>query len=330
MPGPEALLENVLAVRRGRLDRQTLRELLIAATQDERIDEARRAWLRARPWPEACRAELEAYLAHEAPPNPEVEAMRAADPHFDARVAAIAAHARPGDVIAWTSDQPGLPWSLMRGAYGPWMHVSIVLDDGLLLDPYWPEGCTISTPAAAVAKSFARVRANAFVITRLAEPLAPEALAGLCEAARAEMGKPYSFVARLDRPSPHASCSRITWELFKAQGRDLAPEGQRMFRTAIAPQDLVLQPVAYVHVDGQVELDPQIAPPPDGLVPFLTRCLDVGMHTVPGLQDFLFQFQAPVTWLFMTGMATLGRETRPGFPDLPLKWEGRLADGMAR
>src|SRR6185295_15964141 len=97
--------------------------------------------------------------------------------------------------------------------------------DGLLLDPYWPEGLTISTPAAAVAKSFARVRANAFMITRLPEPLAPEALAALCAAARAGLGRPYSFVARLDQPSPHASCSRIAWELFRAQGRDLAPDG---------------------------------------------------------------------------------------------------------
>ncbi|MDB5099892.1 MAG: Permuted papain-like amidase enzyme YaeF/YiiX, family [Cyanobacteria bacterium RYN_339] len=333
MTAPVILMQNVLATRFGVLDRQTLRALLVAATQAGRLEPDARAWLEALAWPPACRAELAAFCqqaeAGEAV-NPEVGAMRACDPHFDARVAAIAAHARPGDVIAWTSDQPGLPWSLMRACYGPWMHVSIVLDDGLLLDPYWPEGWTISTPAAAVAKSFARVKANAFVITRLADALPPEALAALCAEARAGLGKPYSFVARLDRPSAHASCSRIAWELFRAQGRDLAPDEGRMYKTAIAPQDMVLDPVAFVHVDGRVELDPQIVPPPDGIIAFLTRCLDGAMHALPGFQDFMFGFQAPVTWLFMTGMATLGREIRPGFSAEALKLEGRLADGMVR
>jgi hypothetical protein len=103
-----------------------------------------------------------------------------------------------------------------------------------------------------------------------------------------------------------------------------------MYHTAIAPQDMVLAPVALVHVDGRVELDPPIAPAPAGMIAFLTRCLDGTMHALPGFQDFMFQFQAPVTWLFMTGMATLGRETRPGFSEQALKLEGRLADGMAR
>jgi hypothetical protein len=312
----DVLLNNVLAIRGKRLDRRKLRELLVVAAQDGVLDAVERAWLEALPWPADCRAELNAYLRRceggEAP-NPEVEAMRLRDPRFDQRVAALVTHARPGDIIGWSSDQPGLPWSLMRAAYGPWMHVSVVLDDGLLIDPYWPEGLTLSTPASAIAKSFTRIKASEFVITRPEPALTPEQITALCQAGRAELGRPYAFVARLDKPSVQVSCSRAAWELYKAQGVDLATDESRMYRTAIAPADMVCRPIAHVYVDGRVELDPAPVPAPQGTIASLVHLLDDAMADMLPFQDFMYRFKAPVTWLFMTAMAKMGRETRPGF-----------------
>jgi hypothetical protein len=319
LPKGDVLLRNVLAAHRGRLNVRLLERLLVLAAQDGEIDARERALLDSLPWPTDCRHMLDATLAHVDAGevlNLEVEAMRLRDPHFDARVAALVAHAKPGDVVVWSSDQQGPPWNLMRAAYGPWMHVSVVLDDGRLLDPYWPDGVTVSTPEAAIAKSFNRVMASEFLIARLAVPLDEAQLQAFSNAARAALGKPYSFVAMLDRPASASSCSRVAWDLFRSIGLDLAPAGSRMYRSAISPVDFVFTPLAHVRVDGSIDLTPPRPTRPTGLVAYLTARLDDVMSALPTFQRFLFGFQAPVTWIFMTGMARLGRETRPGFRKL--------------
>lgn len=316
----KTLMQNTLAAHGARLDAAMLERLLVIAAQDGVVDAEERAVLEAQRWPAACRETLNAYLASADAgrvDNPEVALMRGRDPHFDARVVALTAHARPGDFIAWSSDQRGFPWNIMQDSYGQWMHVSLVLSDGLLLDPYWPEGVTVCTIEAAVAKSFNRIRANAFAVTRPHEPLSPEALAAVSDRARELLGKPYAFIAALERPCDRGSCTRVIWDLFREQGVDPAPEARRLLKTAVTPGDLVHRPVMAMDVHGRLELEPALVTVPATLLARVVYWLDAAMFGWLPLRDFLFSFEAPTTRLFMFGMDHFGRETRPGFALAP-------------
>lgn len=232
------------------------RELAIVAAQDGIVDADERLVLAGIPMDGAARQYRDRFLASSGSNglavNPEVEAWRRHDPAFDAKVAAVREYARPGDLILWRSDQEGFPWNLMKRAYGPFQHVCVVLGDGKVLDPYWPDGVTVSTVESAVAKSFHRIKASEMVIVRPAGKLSLEQVEKLTGRAYALQGKAYALVSPLDRPGDAMSCARAAWEVFLAAGIDLAPVDRRMYPIVISPGDFARDPVATILADGRV------------------------------------------------------------------------------
>ena len=301
------LLRNALAGRRRPLGPEALLALWATAVQGGRLGDDERAWLLDRPvTPEADAlraALLRACAPDGAAPNPEVAAHRRADPHVDRKLAALAAHARPGDLLFWRSAERRFPWGLMRRVYGPWMHVSLVLADGRLLDPYWPEGTTVSTMEAALAKSARRIRACELLVARPATPLPPDALAAVTEAALAQVGRPYGLLGVPGRPSPTASCARSVNEHFQAHGIDLMADRPRLFHTTVTPRDVLQPGVALIRADGAVELGgPFTDGDPRAWVSGLARFLERHAVRLPGGERFVLALGRPLTWLFMVTM----------------------------
>lgn len=314
------LLQNALAGRRRPLGPEAFLAVWATAVQGGGLGEAERALLTGLPLtPEgeqlraallrACRADGEA-------PNPEVAAIRRADPHFDRRLAALAAHARPGDLIFWRSAERRFPWSVMRRAYGPWMHVSLVLEDGRLLDPYWPEGFTVSTPEAALAKSLRRIRAAELLVARPARPLSAEALAAVTARAHAQIGRPYGLLALPYRPHPAASCSRAVWEVFHEQGIDLLADRERLYRSTITPRDVVQPGIALIREDGCVETEEFPSAEPGPLLSSFARGLERLVMGLPGGERLVLSLGRPLTWIFMVTMlpAAIAPPERPAPP----------------
>lgn len=311
------LLRNALAGRRRPLGPEAFLALWATAVQAGRLGDAERGLLEAlrlRPDAEPLREALMRACAPDGDaPNPEVAAARRADPHFDRKVAAVVAHARPGDLLFWRSAETRFPWAVMRRAYGPWMHVSLVLADGRLLDPYWPEGTTVSTVEAAIAKSARRIRAGELMVARPATPLAGAALEATTARAYADVGRPYGLLGVPGRPSPSASCARAVWEYHHAHGVDLMGDRPRLFHTTLTPRDLVQPAIALIRPDGTVEAGAWPDPEPSRGIGRLARFLEgVAVHRL-GLERFVLMLGPFLTWLFMVTM--LPRPIAPPEPE---------------
>ena len=209
MPRPLQHLENVRAWLPRRVDRAGLLELWALAVHGGVPGPEVWAWFQALPVTPDAALLREALLAGE-PRNPEWEQERGRDEGLERRVAALLEHAQPGDMVFWRSLEPGFPWWVMRTVYGPWMHVSVVLADGRLLDPYWPEGAVIVTPGAAMAKNSRRIRACELLVARPTPQLDATAVARLTAAAEALVGRPSTSSARPTgpRPAPRAPGTR--------------------------------------------------------------------------------------------------------------------------
>lgn len=298
-------------------------DLAVVAAQDGRLDEKERAALETVPMdPDAARfrdAFLEAVGPDGAALNPEVEAWRRVDPDFDARVSALRQHAAAGDLILWKSDQSAFPWNLMKGSYGPWQHVSVVLADGNLLDPYWPDGVTVSTVESAVAKSSRRIKASEMVIVRPAGSLSLESLKALTGRAYELQGRGYALLAPEGEEGAAMSCARAAWEVFKAGGVDLVPASDRMYPILVSPGDFARNPVARILRDGSVDLtdshDLSTDRPGTALARFLSGGSRVALR-FPFLLRGMALIQEPVIHWLMDRMAA-------GAP--PLTGTGALA-----
>lgn len=317
MPRGLILLRNALAGRRRPLGPEAFLAVWTTAVQAGRLGDAERAMLadlRLRPDAEPLREALMRACAPDADaPNPEVAACRRADPHFDRKVAAVAGLVRPGDLLFWRSAETRFPWGVMRRAYGPWMHVSMVLADGRLLDPYWPEGTTISTIEAAIAKSARRIRASELLLTRPATPLAGAALEAVTARSYADVGRPYGLLGVPGRPSPSASCARAVWEYHHAHGVDLTGDRPRLFHTTVTPRDTLQPAYALVRADGSVEHDPTPETEPSQGIGRLARFLEgIAVHRL-GLERFVLMLGPFLTWLFMETM--LPRPIAPPEPE---------------
>lgn len=300
------LLRNFLAGRKRPLGPEAFLALWATAVQTGRLDPEPRAFLmglRLAPEAEGLRdALLRACAPDGTAPNPEVAAIRRVDPHFDRKLAALQAHARPGDLVFWRSAERRFPWGVMRRAYGEWMHVSLVLADGRLLDPYWPEGTTVSTFEAALAKSFRRIRACELMVTRPATPLPPEALGAVTRAAYAQVGRPYGLLAVPGREARAASCSRSVWEHFAAHGIDLMAARRRLFHTTVTPRDVLQPPLALIREDGAVATAGFPEGEPSAWLGTLARVLERATVRLPGGERFVLSLGRPLTWLFMVTM----------------------------
>lgn len=318
------LLRNFLAGRRRPVGPEAFLALWATAAQTGRIGEAERDWLAALPLTSAAAPLREALLRALAPdgtaPNPEVAAIRRADPHFDRKLAALTAHARPGDLVFWRSAELRFPWGVMRRAYGPWMHVSLVLADGRLLDPYWPEGTTVSTFEAAIAKSARRIRACELMVTRPASPLDAGALEAVTARAYAELGRPYGLLSVPHRPHPAASCARAVWEYFQDHGIDLMAGRERLFHTTLTPRDVIQPAVALIRADGAVETRGFPSPEPSRHLGALARFLERTAVFRLGLERGVLALGRPLTWLFMVTMLP-----RPIAPQAPGSEAGTAA-----
>lgn len=311
------LLRNALCGQRRPLGPEAFLAVWATAVQTGRIGEAERALLADLPLAPSAEPLREALLracaADGEAPNPEVAAVRRADPHFDRKVAALTAHARPGDLLFWRSAEQRFPWSVMRRAYGPWMHVSLVLADGRLLDPYWPEGTTVSTFEAAIAKSARRIRACELMVTRPAAALDESALLAATARAYAEIGRPYGLLSVPHRPHAAASCARAVWEYFQDHGIDLMAGRERLFHTTIAPRDILQPAVALIRADGAIETGAFPSAEPSRYLGRLARFLEqVAVHRL-GLERGVLALGRPLTWLFMVTM--LPRAIAPAEPD---------------
>lgn len=301
------LLQNVLAEHRQPLSAAGFLDLWATAVQAGDLGDAERAFLiglRCAPKAAALRETLLAAAPQlGAAPNPEIARARREDPHFAQRVAALTNNVQPGDLIFWGSDERRFPWGVMQGSYGPWMHVSIVLGDGKLLDPYWPEGLTIATIEAALAKSARRIRARTLLVARPATPLTAAQLARLTNRAYAQVGRPYGLMFDPNGPSERASCSRAAWELFREEGVDLQQAGGRLAHYTITPRDLMQQPVALIRADGSVATDSFPSPEPTTRrFLWAGQAIDRAAQLLPGGGGALIASGGPVSAFFMRAM----------------------------
>ncbi|MEB3329213.1 MAG: hypothetical protein VKQ33_08290 [Candidatus Sericytochromatia bacterium] len=296
-------LENLRATLPHPLDRPGVLELWTLILHEGGVRPEAAAWLRTLPVTSEAAALREALLAS-APCNPEWEAEQARDVALGRRVAALRAHARPGDLVFWRSLERGFPWWVMRAVYGPWMHVSVVLADGRLLDPYWPEGAVIVTPEAAMAKNARRIRATELLVARPSPALAPEAVARLTVAAEALVGRPYGLLSSPEQPAAAASCARNAWELLRAEGVDLLATRARLLNCTISPRDILPAPVAWIQADGSVARDGVPEAEPEGAFGALVRWVEQGWWRLSslGLDRLLLGLDGPLTVAFMRWM----------------------------
>jgi hypothetical protein len=296
-------LENARARLPRTVDARGLLELWTLALHEGTLRPEVRAWLGSLPVTTEGAALRGALLAGE-PRNPEWEGELARDGALARRVKALQAHAQPGDLVFWRSLETRFPWWVMRAVYGPWMHVSVVLSDGRLLDPYWPEGAVIVTPEAAMAKNARRIRATELLVARPSSALSPEAVMRLTASAEALVGRPYGLLSTPDAPSPTASCARNAWELLRAEGIDLLAGKGRLLNCTIAPRDILPAPVAWIRADGSVALDS--APEADPVGPFgaLVRWTEQRCWRLSalGLDRLVLSLDAPLTVAFMGWM----------------------------
>jgi hypothetical protein len=290
-----SLLANLLGADRGPIDGSRLKRLQSAATLDGRVDPAERAVLRGLGKDgrieAGLRGPLDAWL--KAPTSPEVAYVRKGAPAFDARVAAVAKHARPGDLLFW-QDPRGTAISKLLGEFS---HVSLVLGEGKVLDTMALEGVSIATTEAAVAKASRRMKAGAIAIGRPAERLSATQIAALGKAAAGIQGRDYALLSSLRDAASALSCSRSVYEALKAIGIDLAPEGRRVVRNAVMPGDLMkaVKAVGTVGEDGVFRAAGRegfAAWNPSRLVRLLGGAWDHAMTWFPGLWSFAMKVQA--------------------------------------
>ncbi|MEB3222387.1 MAG: hypothetical protein VKS61_09950 [Candidatus Sericytochromatia bacterium] len=301
MTRPLQHLENLRAWLPGLVDRAGLLELWALALHGGAPGAEVAAWFQALPVTPDAALLREALLAGE-PRNPEWEQERSRDAGLERRVAALLEHAQPGDMVFWRSLEPGFPWWVMRTVYGPWMHVSVVLADGRLLDPYWPEGAVIVTPEAAMAKNSRRIRACELLVARPTPPLDAAAVARLTAAAEALVGRPYNLLSTPDRPSPGASCARNAWELMRDVGVDLLAQRPRLFNSSISPRDIVPSPVVWIRSDGSVVHDDAPGSDPVGAFGSLVRWVEQRCWGFPGVERVVLSLDKPLTVAFMVAM----------------------------
>ena len=288
------LLQNLLAADPGAVSRGRLRRLQTAATLDGKLDRQERGVLTAlRKGDRLGSAEvaaLDAWL--KAPKSPEVAAVRKAVPAFDARVAALAQHAKPGDLVFWRDTQNSTLGKLL----GEFPHVSLALGNGKFLDTMTLEGVSISTTEGAVAKTARRMKAGAIAIGRPARPLTAAQVKALEKAAKGLQGRDYALLSPLRDALSALSCSRSVYEALKAVGLDLAPEGARTVRNAVMPGDLMkaVKAVGTIGEDGvfRAATSAEIgAWKPTRFVRALGKAWDFLMTHVPALWPFVMKIQ---------------------------------------
>lgn len=301
------LLQNSLAEHRQPLGVAGFLELWATAVQAGELGDPERAFLeglRCKPDAAALRTRLLAAAPRlGAAPNPEIARARREDPHFDRRAAALAANVQPGDLVFWGSEERRFPWTVMQGSYGPWMHVSIVLGDGKLLDPYWPEGLTVATIDAALAKSARRIRAKVLLVARPATPLTPAQLARLTNRVYAQVGRPYGLMFEPGAQAVRASCSRAAWELYQEEGFDLEDRGGRLIHYTITPRDLMQHPVALIRADGSVATEGfPSAEPTTRRYLFAGQAIDKVAQALPFGGKVMLAAGGPVSAFFMKTM----------------------------
>lgn len=240
---------------------------------------------------EAARPGLDAWLA--SPSNPEVALMRKRSPHFDTKLAALAKHAQPGDLIFWRDPRGGdlAKW------LGTWSHVSLVLEDGKLLDTMSLEGVSISTQEAVLAKVERRMQADAFAIGRPARRLTPAQLKDLGAAASKLQGRDYALVSKLANREAKLSCSRSVYEALAAVGIDLAPAGKRMVEGAVMPGDLMrgVKMVGVIDEAGAFKAGKKVAHEAwniSSLRKAVLKAYDWAFAHVPGIWAFAERYQA--------------------------------------
>jgi hypothetical protein len=246
MPLAVKMLHNVLPVSQEPVSALVVKRLKTAATLDGLVDGSERRFftvlIRDRRLNANQVADIQNWL--KSPDNPEVLYVRKKDPLFDTRLQALNQHARPGDLVFWG----GCDW---RAALGPWRHVSLVLNDGRLLDTMAIEGASISTMEAALAKSIRRLRTTEMVVARPNAALSQAQLAGITRYAEAVEGRPYALFSRMDDPGAKLSCSRSVYEALKSTGLDIAPVSQRQMPGAVMPPDMIPQVKALGLIDAK-------------------------------------------------------------------------------
>ncbi|MEB3198440.1 MAG: hypothetical protein VKP62_14665 [Candidatus Sericytochromatia bacterium] len=288
-------------------------ELWAVAAQAGEVQPESLNWLQGLPLtPEA--AALLARLPDLLPHNPDVRHAEREDASYARRCDTLKALTRPGDLVFWRSLEPGLPWNVLRTLYGPWMHVSLVLDETAWLDPYWPEGAVISTPEAAVAKASRRIRATEMAIVRPAGAWEPQALRRLQAASREAVGRPYGLMGTAE--SEAVSCSRLVSQLLAEQGLDLLGQRHRLFACALAPRDIYQAPLAIVRRDGSLCPHQTDAFEPAGWFGQLVRQTEQGLHGSPWLRRGLLASGPGLTELFMRLMEPAPLSPSLLFPEL--------------
>jgi hypothetical protein len=274
------LLANLLSVQPGTPNPKQLRMLQTAATLDGKVDRTERKVLSKVPG-------MRDWLKR--PSNPEVAYVRANQASFDARVQALATHAKPGDLIFW-QDTTGSDLAKLLGEFP---HVSLVLPGGKLLDTMTLEGASISTPEAVVAKTARRMKAGEIAIARPKQPLTAAQIAKLKPLAEGIQGREYALVAK-DAMSA-VSCSRSVYEVLKGAGVDLAPVEARMVRNAVMPGDLIkgVNTIGRIGSDGAFRAGAELpAWKPSFWLKGLGKAWDFLMTHFPVLWKVVDQFQA--------------------------------------
>jgi hypothetical protein len=276
------LLANLLSAGPGQPNAKQLRMLQTAATLDGKVDRQERKVLKDLPG-------MKDWLRK--PTNPEVSYVRSNLPGFNAKVQALAAHAKPGDLVFW-QDTTG---SRLAQYLGEFPHVSLMLPGGKLLDTMSIEGVSISTPEAVVAKTARRMKAGEFAIGRPKTPLSSAQLTRLGKLAEQLQGRDYALLSPMKDEAAALSCSRSVYEALKQAGVDLAPEQERMVRNAVMPGDLLrgVNAVGRIGVDGAFRAG-EAAPvwKPKFWVKAVGKTWDFLMTHFPGLWSFVSKLQA--------------------------------------
>lgn len=266
VPGGRPLRNTYAAIQPD--DPKSLRRLFTSATQDGHVIGAERAFLANIPLPPALRSTRDQFLAN--PKSPEIKEARKLDPAFAKRLKALEETAKPGDLLIWRSSEASGPWGLMKKGLGPWLHASVVLDDGRLMDPHWPDGAAICTKEAALARGVCRVGPAEILVSRPEAALSQTQIKQLSNLARTQEGRAFRLVSSLGKANSGVSCARMAWELFHSLGIDLAPASRRLFRSFVSPEDLIEKQIALISKKGVA------GPAPEGLV---THRLPDGIHS---------------------------------------------------